>query len=152
MGSPTEREHVAGGGGLFAGPLAGGTDRRGGSSKETEGRGTWTSLLPALEPVPSSLLQPFPQTSPPPLSFFPPSFNFSSSLCSLSPHRGRRSPPPSACSRHSPSNISSTTTTATATNNNHPTTNNNTSNFTKSRRLPKLPRSLSWVLFWLALI
>merc|ERR1712013_729743 len=94
MGSPTEREHVAGGGGLFAGPLAGGTDRRGGSSKETEGRGTWTSLLPALEPVPSSLLQPFPQTSPPPLSFFPPSFNFSSSLCSLSPHRGRRPPPP----------------------------------------------------------
>merc|ERR1712107_169007 len=156
MGSPTEGDHVAGGGGLFAGPLAGGTDRRGGSSKETEGRGTWTSLLPALAPVPSSLLQPLPQTSPPLLSCFPPSFSSSSSLCSLSPHRGRRSPPPSACSRHSPSTISSSTTTTAPTSNNnhnnHPTTNNNTSNFTKSRRLPKLPRSLSWMFFWLALI
>merc|ERR1712107_130926 len=156
MGSPTEGDHVAGGGGLLSGPLAGGTDRRGGSFQETEGRGTWTSLLPALAPVPSSLLQPLPQTSPPLLSCFPPSFSSSSSLCSLSPHRGRRSPPPSACSRHSPSIISSsTTTTTTATsnnNNNHPTTNNNASNFTKSRRLPKLPRSLSWMFFWLALI
>merc|ERR1711936_1391550 len=121
MGSPTEGEHVAGGGGLFAGPLAGGTGRRGDSGKEAEGRGTWTSLLPALAPVPSSLLQPLPQTSPPLLSCFPPSFT-SSSLCSLSPHRGRRSHPPSACSRHSPSTISSTTTTTTANNNhnNHP--------------------------------
>merc|ERR1712013_194118 len=147
MGSPTEGEHVAGGGGLFAGPLAGGTDRRGGSSKETEGRGTRTSPLPALAPVPSSLLQPLPQTSPPLLSCFPPSFTSSSSLCSLSPRRGRRSHPPSACSRHSPSTISSSTTTTSATSNN-----NNTSNFTKSRRLPKLPRSLSWMFFWLALI
>merc|ERR1712066_895504 len=118
MGSPTEGDHVAGGGGLLAGPLAGGTDRRGGSGKEKEGRGTWTSLLPALAPVPSSLLQPLPQTSPPLLSCFPPSFSSSSPLCSLSPHR--RSHPPSACSRHSPSTISSsTTTTATTSNNNH---------------------------------
>merc|ERR1711936_350123 len=119
MGSPTEGEHVAGGGGLFAGPLAGGTDRRGDSGKETEGRGTWTSLLPALAPVPSFLLQPLPQTSPPLLSCFPPSFTSSSSLCSLSPHRGRRSHPPSACSRHSPSTISSSPTTTATSNNNH---------------------------------